>query len=80
MQRDDQESAATPDALPGHSFRPDSQNVIVPYGGKIHRLQAATGEDRTVLRFVLTDQVEVDKAKHNGGQGPRTSGELKPLG
>ena len=44
VQRDDQESAATRDVLPGYSFTPDSKDVIVSYGGKIHRVQAATGE------------------------------------
>jgi len=44
IQRDDQESAATRDVLPGFAFTPDSKDVIVSYGGKIHRLQVSTGE------------------------------------
>ena len=44
VQRDDQESAATRDVLPGYAFTPDSRDVIVSYGGKIHRLQVSTGE------------------------------------
>jgi len=44
VQRDDQESAATRDVLPGYAFTPDSKDVIVSYGGKIHRVQTATGE------------------------------------
>src|SRR5487761_2419118 len=44
VQRDDQESAATRDVLPGYSFTPDSRDVIVSYGGKIHRVQVSTGE------------------------------------
>jgi Tol biopolymer transport system component len=44
VQRDDQESAATRDVLPGYAFTPDSRYVIASYGGKIHRIQVATGE------------------------------------
>jgi Tol biopolymer transport system component len=44
VQRDDQESAATRDVLPGHAFTPDSRDIIVSYGGKIHRVQVSTGE------------------------------------
>ena len=48
VQRDDQESAATRDVLPGYSFTPDSKDIIVSYGGKIHRVQVATGEDSII--------------------------------
>jgi Tol biopolymer transport system component len=44
VQRDDQESAATRDVLPGFAFTPDSKDIVVSYGGKIHRVQVATGE------------------------------------
>ena len=44
VQRDDQESAATRDVLPGFAFTPDSKDIIVSYGGKIHRVQISTGE------------------------------------
>src|SRR5439155_4280063 len=44
VRRDDQESAATRDVLPGYAFTPDSRYVIASYGGKIHRIQVATGE------------------------------------
>jgi Tol biopolymer transport system component len=44
VQRDDQESAATRDVLPGFAFTPDSRDIIVSYGGKIHRVQISTGE------------------------------------
>ncbi len=44
VQRDDQESMASRDVLPGYAFTPDSKDVIVSYGGKIHRIQTATGE------------------------------------
>jgi hypothetical protein len=44
VQRDDQESAATRDVLPGFAFTSGSRDVIISYGGKIHRLQVSTGE------------------------------------
>ncbi len=44
VQRDDQESAATRDVLPGFAFTPDSKDIVVSYGGKIHRVQISTGE------------------------------------
>lgn len=48
VQRDDQESRATRDVLPGYSFTPDSKDLIVSYGGKIHRVQISTGEDSLI--------------------------------
>jgi len=50
VQRDDQESRATRDVLPGYAFTPDGKEVVVCYGGKIHRVQVATGES-TVVPF-----------------------------
>ncbi|MFZ5623730.1 MAG: amidohydrolase family protein [Gemmatimonadota bacterium] len=38
VQRDDQESRATMDVLPGYSFTPDSKSVVVSYGGEIWRV------------------------------------------
>jgi len=38
VQRDDQESRATLDVLPGYSFTPDSRSVVVSYGGEIWRV------------------------------------------
>jgi Tol biopolymer transport system component len=48
IQRDDQESRATRDVLPGYSFMPDGKELIVFYGGKINRVQVATGESSTI--------------------------------
>jgi Tol biopolymer transport system component len=50
VQRDDQESMSSRDVLPGYAFTPDSKDIVVSYGGKIHRLQVSTGED-TVVPF-----------------------------
>jgi Tol biopolymer transport system component len=38
IQRDDIESRATLDALPGYSFTPDSKAIVISYGGEIWRL------------------------------------------
>jgi Tol biopolymer transport system component len=38
IQRDDQESAADMDVLPGYSFTPDSRAVVITYGGGIWRV------------------------------------------
>ena len=38
VQRDEQESVASLDVLPGYSFTPDAQAVVVSYGGKIWRV------------------------------------------
>lgn len=50
VQRDDQESRATRDVLPGYAFTPDGKELVVFYGGKINRVQVATGES-TVVPF-----------------------------
>jgi len=44
VQRDDQESRATRDVMPGYAFTPDGKDLVMNYGGKIHRVQVATGE------------------------------------
>ncbi len=43
VQRDDQESRFTRDLLPGYSFTPDGEAVVVAFGGKIHRVAVASG-------------------------------------
>ncbi len=48
VQRDDQESRFTRDLLPGYAFLPDGKEIIVSYGGKIHRLSIEKGEDRVI--------------------------------
>ena len=40
VQRDDQESRAPLDVLPGYSFMPDSKSIVVSYGGEIWRVPA----------------------------------------
>ncbi|MCP9198469.1 amidohydrolase family protein [Gramella sp. GC03-9] len=41
IQRDEQESIATLGVLPAMSFTPDSKNLIVFYGGKLHNIDIA---------------------------------------
>ncbi len=41
--RDDQASRASRDTLPGYAFLPDGQSLVVPIGGKLHRVNFATG-------------------------------------
>jgi imidazolonepropionase-like amidohydrolase/Tol biopolymer transport system component len=46
--RDDQESRASRDTLPGYAFMPDGQSLVVPIGGKLHRVDVATGQSRVI--------------------------------
>ena len=56
--RDDQESRASRDTLPRYDFMPDGQSLIVPIGGKIHRVDFATGESR-VIPMSVNVQAEI---------------------
>ncbi|MCY4660220.1 MAG: amidohydrolase family protein [Acidobacteria bacterium] len=56
VQRDDQESVAGGDVLPGMSFTPDSSEVVVSYGGRIWRVPIAPGAEPIPVPFrVRTD-------------------------
>ena len=57
IQRDDQESLFTRDFLPSYSFTPDSKDVVVTWGGKIHRVNVANGEEHEIP---FTAKVERD--------------------
>jgi Tol biopolymer transport system component len=48
VQRDDKESRATLDVLPGFGFTPDSRDVVVSYGGKIWRVPLNSGAAREI--------------------------------
>lgn len=56
--RDDQESRASRDTLPRYDFTPDGRSLIVPIGGKIHRVDLATGESRPIP-FTVRVQAEI---------------------
>ena len=51
VQRDDQESVAGADVLPGMSFTPDSSEVVVSYGGKIWRVPIAEDAEPAPVPF-----------------------------
>ena len=48
VQRDAQESYAERDMLPGYAFTPDGKEIVVSYGGKIHRVNVKSGKTRIV--------------------------------
>ncbi len=48
IQRDDMESTATRDLLPGYAFLPDGRDLITTFDGKIQRVNVATGDARIV--------------------------------
>ncbi|MBI4409962.1 MAG: PD40 domain-containing protein, partial [Gemmatimonadetes bacterium] len=48
VQRDEQESRATRDVLPGMAFTPDSKELVVSYGGRIWRVPVDGGPAREV--------------------------------
>lgn len=56
--RDDQESRATRDTLPGYAFMPDGQSIVVPIGGKIRRVDVRTGA-MTPIPFTVNVSVEI---------------------
>jgi imidazolonepropionase-like amidohydrolase/Tol biopolymer transport system component len=43
IQRDDQEGLSSRDLIPRYAITPDSKAVIANYGGKLHRIDLATG-------------------------------------
>ena len=58
VQRDEQESYATTDVLPGYSFTPDSKAVVVSYGGEIWRVPV-DGARPTKIPFTANAEVAV---------------------
>jgi Tol biopolymer transport system component len=56
--RDDQESRASRDTLPRYDFMPDGQSLIIPIGGRFHRVQFESGESRA-LPFSARVQAEI---------------------
>ncbi len=61
--RDDQESRATRDAFPGYDFLPDGKSLIVPIGGKIKRIDFATGQ-ATDVPFTANVEAEIGPRVH----------------
>ena len=61
VQRDDQESRAPVDVLPGYAFTPDSKAVIASYGGEIWRV-ALDGSGQTRIPFTADVSVPIGPA------------------
>src|SRR5437870_5680978 len=57
--RDDQESVASRDTMPGYVFMPDGQSLLVPIAGKIERVDLETGR---ASRIPFTAKVEAEIA------------------
>ena len=58
IQRDEQESRATMDVLPGYSFTPDSRAVIASYGGAMWRVEV-DGSGQSRIPFTADVQLEM---------------------
>jgi len=58
IQRDEQESVASLDVLPGYAFTPDSRAVIISYGGKIWRVPV-DGSTATNIPFHVQSKIDV---------------------
>ncbi|MEJ7809927.1 MAG: amidohydrolase family protein, partial [Gemmatimonadaceae bacterium] len=82
VQRDEQESVASLDVLPGYAFTPDSKAIVVSYGGKIWRVPvgcAATPAQTVSARAGTGPQAAGDGAQGDGAQGSQ-SGAAQPAG
>lgn len=60
IQRDDQETffAPTRDLIPGYAFTPDGSAILASYGGKINRIDVATGQSK-VIPFKVNVSLDV---------------------
>jgi Tol biopolymer transport system component len=56
--RDDQESRATRDTMPGYAFMPDGKSLVVPINGKIQRVDFATGKG-ALIPFTAKVEAEI---------------------
>ncbi len=61
--RDDQESRATRDTMPGYAFTPDGKSLVVPVGGKIRLVDFATGSSREIP-FTARVRAEIGPRNH----------------
>ncbi len=57
VQRDDQESTAEMDALPGYAFTPDGQELVLSFGGKLWRLPVEGGDPVNIPFSVEVERV-----------------------
>lgn len=58
IQRDEQESIANMDVLPGYAFTPDSRAIVISYGGEIWRVPV-DGSAPTKIPFTVQAEVAV---------------------
>jgi Tol biopolymer transport system component len=58
IQRDEQESIASMDVLPGYSFTPDSRAIVISYGGEIWRVPI-DGSEPSKIPFSVEAEVAV---------------------
>ncbi|HXV91306.1 MAG TPA: amidohydrolase, partial [Gemmatimonadales bacterium] len=58
IQRDEQESVANMDVLPGYAFTPDSRAIVISYGGEIWRVPVDGGA-ATKVPFTVAAEVAV---------------------
>lgn len=58
IQHDDQESRASRDVLPGFSWTPDNENIIISYGGKIHKIHVSS-KSATEIPFRVKSHIEL---------------------
>jgi Tol biopolymer transport system component len=56
--RDDQESRATRDTMPGYAFMPDGKSLVVPINGKIQRVEFESGK-ASVIPFTARVEAEI---------------------
>ncbi len=61
--RDDQESRATRDLMPGYAFLPDGRSLIVPIDGKIQRVDFETGK-AVAIPFIAKVEAEIAPRLH----------------
>jgi len=58
VQRDDMESTATMDVLPGYSFTPESDALVMSYGGRIWRVPV-DGSDPAEISFTVEAEIPI---------------------
>ncbi|MFL5616321.1 MAG: amidohydrolase [Gemmatimonadaceae bacterium] len=58
IQRDEQESVASLDALPGYSFTPDSKAIVLSYGGKLWHVPV-DGSTASNIPFRVQAKIDV---------------------
>lgn len=56
IQRDDIESRATMDVLPGYSWTPDSKSLVLSHHGKLWRIDAVSGQQTAIPFTAEIDQ------------------------